>query len=135
MTARERGGRDGYVMLEAMVSGALLAIALGTAMSFVGHFRVETTMASRKAEASTIASGVADELVARPFGIASQGFVAVAGHAGFQDSWDISQSGLQGNSTPALLGPDELHIITVNVKYPTQTGTATLTYQRLKRRF
>ena len=127
--------RRGYILFEALISGALLAVALGTTLSLISAYRVEVTMAARRAEASALAMATADELMARPHTTGSQALAAVPGHSGFQSSWVIVSAGLQGSSTPPLTSANELHKITVTVEYPTSQGPKTLVIERLKRRF
>lgn len=123
----------GYVMLEALISGALLAVVLGTTLSMIAGYRVEVTMAARRAEASSLAMATADELMARPHTTGSQALAAVTGHPGFRSSWTIANMALP--STPPLPGASAVHRITVTVEYPTGQGPKTMTIQRLKRRF
>lgn len=123
----------GYLLLEAMIGGVLLAVALTSAMGLLGFYRRETTMAARRAEASAIAIGVADELVTRDFGVGFQVPTAVPDHRGFTTAWTITESGLEGSSTPALGSASELHLIDVIVTFPSTDGPASINYQRLKR--
>lgn len=125
----------GYVLLEALISGALLAVVLSTTLSLVAAYRVEVTMAARRAEASALAMGVADELMARPHTTGIQGLSAVPGHPGFRSAWAIANAGLQMSSTPPLPSINAVHKITVTVEYPTGQGPKTMVIERLKRRF
>lgn len=125
----------GYIMLEAVISGGLLAVALGTTMSLIAAYRVEVTMAARRAEASSLAMAVADELMARTHTTGSQALAPVPGHAGFRSGFTIANAGLAASSTPPLAALDGLHKITVTVEYPSSRGPQTLVYERLKRKF
>lgn len=125
-----------YVMMEAMIGGALLAVALTSAMSFVGFYRRETTVAARRAQASSIATTVTDELVSRDFGVvAPVGPIPYPGHPGFTYSYRITQSGIHNDSTPPLTNADELHLISVTVTFKgSNNATTSLTYERYKRK-
>lgn len=125
-----------YVMMEAMIGGALLAVALTSAMGFVGFYRRETSVAARKAQASSIAMTVAEELLARDFGtLGSRAPGPYPGHPGFTYQWTITQSGLEAQSTPPLTNANELHLVTVTVTFRgSDNQPQTLTYQRYKRR-
>lgn len=123
----------GYIMLEALISGALLAVVLGTTLSLIAAYRVEVTMAARRAEASALAMGVADELMARPHTTGSQGLTEVPAHPGFRSAYVIAGTALPSN--PPLPGANAVHKITVTVEYPTGQGPKTMVIERLKRRF
>ncbi len=123
----------GYIMLEALVSGALLAVVLGTTLSLIGSYRVEVTMAARRAEASSLAMATADELMARPHTTGSQALASVANHPGFRVGWTIANAAT--TSTPPLPSASALHRISVTVEYPTSQGPQTMVIERLKRKF
>jgi hypothetical protein len=125
--------RKAYVMIEAMIGGALLAVALASAMSLMAFYRRETTASARKAVASAIALGITNELVTRPFGSGSASVAAYPGYPGFSTQWSVTQDGVHLLSVPALTNIDELHLITVTVYFQTSDGTSSLTYQRYKR--
>ncbi len=125
----------GYILFESLISGALLAVALGTTLSLIANYRVEVTMAARRAEASALAMATADELMARPHTTGSQGLTAVPGHSGFRSAWTIISAGLQASSTPPLTSANAVHKITVTVEYPTSQGPKTMVIERLKRKF
>ena len=123
----------GYIMLEALISGALLAVVLGTTLSLIASYRVEVTMAARRAEASSLAMATADELMARPHTTGSQALTAVSNHPGFRVAWTIANAST--SSTPALPSANSLHRITVTVEYPSSQGPQTMIIERLKRKF
>ncbi|OGQ25253.1 MAG: hypothetical protein A2138_05160 [Deltaproteobacteria bacterium RBG_16_71_12] len=123
----------GYIMMEALISGALLAVVLGTTLSLIASYRVEVTMAARRAEASALAMATADELMARSHTTGVQALAAVPGHPGFRSGWTIATTALP--STPPLPGANAVHRITVTIEYPSGQGTKTLVIERLKRKF
>lgn len=123
----------GYIMLEALISGALLAVVLGTTLSLIASYRVEVTMAARRAEASALAMATADELMARPHGTGMQALTSVSTHPGFRVGWSIGTTAT--SSTPPLPGGNALHLIRVTVEYPTSQGPQSMVIERLKRKF
>ena len=128
----------GYLLMEALVGGAVLAIALATTISLVGEYRRETSTAVRRAEASQIALMYADQVMGLPNAAASSGaFANVPGHQNFQFRWGLATPNPDPRtlSTPNLLSATELLEITVEVQFIANDGSPTsIIYKRLKRK-
>jgi hypothetical protein len=122
----------GYIMLESLVAGGIVSVALATSITLVASARFETSMAARRAEASQIALATADALMSQS-SAATQTATAVPGHPGLSVAFTVAAASLAGNSTPALESNNRLHQITVTVTYPTSQGTAQFVYHRLRR--
>lgn len=123
----------GYILLETMVAGGIVAIGLATTVTMIASSRVEATMAARRAEASSMALGIADQLMTQS-GDATQALTAVPNHTGFRAGFTVANSTLRTQSTPALASDDAVKSITVTVEYPTSSGPKTFVYQRLRRK-
>jgi hypothetical protein len=128
----------GYLILEAMVGGAIVAVALGTCIGLIGHYRLKTSMAIRRAEASQIAIAEADKLMTRAT-TGSAALAPVPNHPGFRSSWAVDPSGIEGNSVPPIVAGDLFEIV-VRVEFPCiqssaecVAGRQTLEYRRYKK--
>ncbi len=136
--------KRGYILLETLIAGGIVSIALATSVTMIASSRFEASMAAKRAEASSLALGIADGLMTGKTA-ASQALGPVSNHPGFQAGFDVIDSSntvrvsdgatipLKSASVPALAADDSMHLITVTVEYPTSQGPATFVYQRLRR--
>jgi hypothetical protein len=123
-----------YILLETLVAGGIVSIALATSVTIIAAARFETSLSTRRAEASALALGIADGLMSSSTAT-SQPLTDVPNHPGLKASFTItSSSALQTASVPALAQADGVEEITVVVEYPTTRTRETLTYQRLRRK-
>lgn len=124
----------GYILLETVIAGGIVSIALATSVTMIASSRFETSMAARRAEASSLALGLADQLMTQT-GSVSQPLTAVAGHKGFRVGFDVtSATGLRTASEPELAADDTLELVRITVEYPSSRGPQTFLYERLRRR-
>lgn len=124
--------RRGYIMLEALIGGGIVSVALATTFAIIAGARVDASAAIRRAEASALAIGTADRLMAST-STAGQSPTAV-GTRGLRVGYTIVPNSAHALSTPQLTSASPIDRITVTVEFPTQRGTDTLTYERLRRR-
>ncbi len=123
-----------YILLETVIAGGIVSIALATSVTMIASSRYETSMAARRAEASSLALGIADELMAGTE-LASQGLTPVPTHKGFRTAFSVARSAsVKAASVPALAADDSVDLIVVTVEYPTSRGAATFRYERLRRK-
>lgn len=127
-----------YLMLEALIGGAVLAVALSTTIALVGEYRRQTSTAVRRAEASQIALMYADQVMGMPNAATSSGaFATVPGHPNFKFKWALATPNPDPRtlSTPNLLSATDLLEITVEVQFLDNNGaTTSILYKRLKRK-
>jgi hypothetical protein len=134
LSSRRRGGVAAYILLETVLAGGIVSIALGTTITIIASSRYETSQSTRRAEASALALGIADGLMGAG-ATANQGLAPVVNHPGFRAGFTISADGaVQVASVPALSANDSVEQIVVTVEYPTTNGKDTLVYQRLRRK-
>jgi prepilin-type N-terminal cleavage/methylation domain-containing protein len=133
--AQARGPR-GYLLIEVMVSGAILAVILSATIGLVASSRAEITRASHRAKASSLAEQAIGQLLSEwPHTTTAACPGGITLPPGYSMTCNVTQSGLDGSSTPALFDADHLHNVTVTVTYPNidGTGTDTTTHQALRR--
>ena len=124
----------GYILLETLIAGGIVSIALATSVTMIASSRFETSMAAKRSEASSLALGIADRLMTGTT-VDAQALSAVPNHSGFRAGFDVVEApGVRTASVPALAADDSLNLITVTVEYPTSRGPETFVYQRLRRR-
>lgn len=124
----------GYILLETVIAGGIVSIALATSVTMIASSRYETSMAARRAEASSLALGMADQLMTAT-GLETQPLAAVTGHSGFRAGYTVSSgAALKSASTPPLAANDSVEVIQVTVEYPTSRGPETFVYERLRRK-
>ncbi len=125
----------GYILLETVIAGGIVSIALATSVTMIASSRYETSMAARRAEASSLALGMADQLMTAT-GNENQPMAAVGPtHGGFRAGYVVtSGAAVQNASTPPLAANDSVELIQVTVEYPTSRGPETFVYERLRRK-
>ncbi|MDP2345694.1 MAG: hypothetical protein Q8O67_32425 [Deltaproteobacteria bacterium] len=125
--------KRGYILLETVIAGGIVSIALATSVTMVASSRFESSMAAKRSEASSLALGIAEQLMTGSE-VGSQAMAPVPNHAGFRAGFDVVETpALRSASVPALASDDSIDLITVTVEYPTSRGPATFVYQRLRR--
>ncbi len=123
--------RRGYIMLETVVAGAIVAVGLGTTITLIASARFEASMAAKRAEASAWAMTVADSVMATG-SLTGQPLTPVPNHIGLKAGYTVGVDPAMSQSIPPLTGP-AVHRIVVTVEYTTSRGPAQLVYERLRR--
>ncbi len=132
----QRRSSRGYLLIEAMVAGACLAVVLSTTFSLVGQARVEGIYAGRRNAAISLARQKMDTLVGAPVlePIAVQKTVVDADDfPGIEWAWSVKDTSDDANSE---VGLDSLSTfeITVTVTYPSAQGERSYTLKQLRLR-
>jgi type II secretory pathway pseudopilin PulG len=127
----------GYLLLETMASGAIIAVILASSMSVVAAERAATSRATLRARASSLAEVQLQALQA-DFGVTKQYTCPSTGTAltinatdypGFSGDWDCNQNG-----TAAVTDYGNLYELIVNVNYPNNDGgDDTVTHHAIRR--
>lgn len=127
--------KRGYILLETVIAGGIVSIALATSVTMIASSRYETSMAARRAEASSLALGLADQLMTSTTSSTSQPLTAVPDHSGFRAGFTVAPAtAVRNASVPPLGSDDAIDLIQVTVEYPTSRGPQTFVYQRLRRK-
>lgn len=116
MTATKRG----YVLLEAGIGGAILAVSLSFAVSQLAAARAEVTFAAKHALAVSLARAKLDEAVSSlPAGIADQAsFVPVGvGFPGLRWRWTTTDSAVGTNAAAGFQSTGVAKEVTVVVDF------------------
>jgi hypothetical protein len=132
----QRRRSRGYLLIEAMVAGACLAVVLSTTFSLVGQARVEGIYAGRRNAAISLARQKMDALVGTPVleSIAVQKTAVDADDfPGIEWAWSVKDTSDDANSD---VGLDSLstYEITVTVTYPSAQGERSYTLKQLRLR-
>ena len=115
----------GYLLLEAMIAGAVVAVTLLIALDFAAKSRADTSAAGQRQVASTLARAQTDTIIsALPTATADQvAFAAVAGMPGLRMKWTTTTDAVLGTlSTPPIATP--IKQVTVTVEYSVPIGSA-----------
>lgn len=145
----------GYLMLEQLMAGGILAATAAVAAGTIANARVEISRSGQRATASSLAAAKAAELAADEH-IVNTGGVTITANgvtytnmnldslsafpADFEMWFKVENSGIHTNSTPNLASSDELHEATVVVRYrDVETaahpdGLRYIVYKRYKRK-
>lgn len=136
--------KRGYMLMEVMISGAILAVMLGTTFSIIADARSQITYTARQASAIALCRQKIEELgtlSTLPGPIPSQATVLVdptgVTFTGLSWNWDIiDRTGFYAGKVPTygMVAGKALWDIRVAVIYPTRTGTKTYTLETLKER-
>jgi prepilin-type N-terminal cleavage/methylation domain-containing protein len=150
-TRRRRPVRArGYLLIEVMASGALLALILGTTLTVVASSRVQISRSANRAVATDIGQyymnlmrSCNDHADTTNCGTGAMGAgtcpapahpVIAAAKPGFSVQCEVAQSGLHTQSTPNLFSNTHLYVIRVEVTYVDMNNTSkTLQYERYRR--
>lgn len=142
---KRRRAPRGYLLIEVMLSGAILALILATTLSIVADARVQTTKANNRAIASDIGQyylhlmascnhhngGNCPITSACPTPAHP---VIAANKPGFAVTCDVANSGLEGASTPNLFNAAHLQQVEIVVTYPDYNDNPDdLTYKTYRR--
>lgn len=126
---KKRRRARGYLLIETMASGAILAVMLGAAVTQVAAYRVQTSTASRRAQAALYAQQAIAWVTAQPTATAP-----TCPPAAFDPPppfvLTCAVAAITPVSTPALQEP--MYDITVSVSYPSvadPTVLSTSTHQ------
>lgn len=128
--------RRGYVLLEAVIGGAFVAVVLGIVLVQIATARQEVSYQSRHATASALARARGEEIAAAQT-LAAQplsAFVDVdpVNYPGLQIRDEIIASTIGTQSTPTIVVP--MFEIRVDVRVPTAGGGFdTITYRTLQK--
>lgn len=129
LPARKRRARQsrGYLLIEVMASGAILAVILGATISMVGIERAQVTRASHRAKAASLAQDLMQQLLADSGptkAFTCSGAVVASnptgtGFAGFERDYscsEIAEAGTDVLAGSTVLG--KLYELKVMVRYP-----------------
>lgn len=120
---RKTGKSRGYLLIEVMVAGSVIAITLAVSVVFVVEGRKNTSMAAHRQAAMSLARGKCSEIVAAlPTATVDQALTAVGSNfPGFSQSWTTVAATMTGSSTPAItVAASE---VTCTVEYPAAIGS------------
>lgn len=113
-----------YLVLEAMVGGALLGAAMAITLAMLLDGRTAMSFAANRASAAALGRAKADELASSSTCVGSSALVNVgADYPGFQWSWSAANAASMTASTPAL-STELLCDATVTLEYPAKKGSA-----------
>lgn len=132
---KTRGGR-GFLLLEAMIGGAIVAVVVVLVFSQIAAARREVSYQSRKAVAASIARTKGQELASQTTFAAvpmtALAPVDAAAYPGLQWQWEVVDADtIRTASTPDVT--DNLWEIVVRVQVPTATGTDVVEYRTLRK--
>ncbi|HEY4221797.1 MAG TPA: hypothetical protein VGO62_10645 [Myxococcota bacterium] len=132
--------RRGYVLMEAMISGSLIALMLATTFTIIAAARADIGYTSRRAGAVTVCRQKLDELSTLATIVpVAQATIPVDGVNFPGLTWDwsvVDQTAFYAGKSPlGFPSGNTLWEITVNVHYPTPSGTlGTFTEKILRER-
>lgn len=96
---RQRTSRRGYLLLEAMVSGAIAAAGLGGALVAIGSARAQVSHNARQATATALVSSVVEEFRARDIDTIVAGTRHTARMPGLVGGYRLTTTVTAGNET------------------------------------
>lgn len=135
MRARRPRRARGYLMLEVVISAAILAVVLGAAVSVIAKERAAVTRAGNRAKASSLAQELMSQLLADSgtspsFACSANVSVPVgAEYPGFARRYSCA---VVSSAINADLG--SIYELTVEVEYPLGSGgTGTVEHKALRR--
>lgn len=123
MSASTRRRRRGYLLVEVMVAGSIIAVTLAVSVVFVVEGRKNVSMAAHRQAAMSIARGKCAEVVAAlPTATPDQALTAVgADFPGFLLAFNTVDASTTMTSTPAITVVSRE--VTCTVEYPTGLGS------------
>jgi hypothetical protein len=132
----ENNLRRGYLLIEAMVASACLAVVLSTTLTLIGQARAEGIYAGRRNAAISLARQKMDALVGTP----ELAEIAVTKTAvdtedfpGIFWAWSVTDTSGAANSAVGLDTLSTFEIV-VTVTYPSSQGERTFTLRQLRLR-
>ncbi len=110
----------GYLLMEMMLAGAIMAVGLIAAMDHISAARKSISMASKRQTAMGLARAKCDEIMASlPTGLANQPlFADVSGFPGVKWMWSSATPTNNANSTPVIAATSTE--VTCTVRFPTE---------------
>lgn len=125
----------GYLLIEAMVAGALLATLLGAAFAYIADGRAQVNEAANRAIAVSLAQDKVDELMAdgSRATVEEASETPVPGYPQFKRTWEVTSASIWDQSAPPLPNSNALHEIRVTVSYPVRDGTDSVTLRTFRR--
>jgi Tfp pilus assembly protein PilV len=120
---RRPARRHGYLLLEVLVAGALLATVVLAVYTYIAQGRIATTKAAYRDTATSLAHKKLAELACcTPLAVNTQAQTAVPGAPGYTWGWTVAAANLAAQSTPNLLA--DLWELEVTVRYDAPLGSA-----------
>ena len=121
-------------MMETFITSSLLAITLAATFNAIVHARQAVSHSAHRATATSLAVAKLDELMASDQVVLGTQIDSLPSYpTSFSMEWEVTQSGLESQSTPALTNADVLHQVRVLVRYPSQSGTKEVEYYALRK--
>lgn len=139
-TGDERPGRRrrkprGYLLLEQLMAGGILAATIATTYGVISQARGNIIRSSKRQLAVSVAKAQVEQLAAAPHVVAASTAFTVPGEPNISGTYEVVRSNLELSSTPNLRDADALHEIVVTVTYPDINGVpTTMTLRRYRRR-
>jgi hypothetical protein len=133
--------KRGYVLMEAMIGGAILALVLSATFSIIAQARADVVYAQRKQAAGSLCRQLVEDLSTQQALTASSGGpmpVDAVNYPGITyDFTVVDNTSFYNGLSPSPGGVSSgkfLYEITVNVHYPSATGTKTFSEKILRER-
>jgi hypothetical protein len=127
----------GYLLFEAMISGAILALVLATSLSLVASSRANASYSARRQAAVGLARATLDRLQSAPTiapGTTALAVVDAANAPGIRVATSIVEVTATYNGNSGASGIDgQLFEIVVTVEHPTARGAETFSLRSLRR--
>jgi hypothetical protein len=126
----------GYLLIEAMVAGACLAVVLSTTLTLIGQARAEGIYAGRRNAAISLARQKMDALVGTPELVTvnvTKNAVDAEDFPGIYWAWSVTDTSDTPNSGVGLDTLSTFEIV-VTVTYPSAQGERTYTLRQLRLR-
>lgn len=117
-------GARGYLLIEVMVAGSIIAVTLAVSVVFVAEGRKNTSVAAHRQAAMSVARGkCAEVLAALPTATADQATLTAVGAAypGFHQTFTTVNATMASTSTPAITVVSKE--VTCTVEYPAGVGS------------
>jgi hypothetical protein len=129
----------GYLLVEAMVAGACLAVILSTTLAFLGDARAKGIYAGRRSSAVSLARQKMDALTGIPLLLESMDAAPSAvdeiRYPGIKWGWTVTEKTTDFDAlSPVDMAAVKLFEIQVDVIYPTAQGSKTYTLRQLRAR-
>lgn len=99
LSLHRRRQRRGYLLLEAMVSGAIAAAGLGGALVAIGTARAQVSHNARQATATALVSSVVEEFRARDIDTIAAGIRRTARMPGLVGGYRLTTTVTEGSET------------------------------------
>jgi hypothetical protein len=126
-TPRRPRSHRGYLLMEAVVAGSLLTIAIVSTLSLVSSARADAIYANNQGVGSMLARAKADQLAASTSTTCNPGnqatFISVGGtkHPQYEWRWTVASAANKTLSTPPITVA--MCDVSVEVRYPARVGS------------